>query len=67
MINSATSWFKIKVLPVSQLPELAVSTGKGANGQRQAHPNKQTYFAKSSATLVNLMNGTWFSHYLHSQ
>ena len=36
-------------------------------GHRHTYPPKKTYFDKSSATVGNLINRTWFSHYRRSQ
>eukprot|EP00804_Cyclotella_cryptica_P005470 CCRYP_002993-RA/>CCRYP_002993-RA protein AED:0.21 eAED:0.21 QI:0/0/0/1/0/0/2/0/293 len=58
MIDPATSWFKIVELPVSQLQELDIPTG--TKGQR----SKDTH---TSATVGNIINTTWFSHYPYSQ
>jgi len=65
MIDPATSWFEIVELLVSQLPEVDVPMGiKGQEGKDTHIQSKQPYFDKSSATVGNLINRTWFSHYL---
>ena len=68
MIDPATSWFEIVELPVSQLPELDVPMDtKGQKGKDTHIQQKQPYVDKSSATVGNLINRTWFSHYPCSQ
>jgi hypothetical protein len=64
MINPATSLFEIVKLPVSQLQELDIPVGtKGQRSNRTHIQEKQPYFEKSSATVGNIKNMTWFSHY----
>eukprot|EP00804_Cyclotella_cryptica_P004468 CCRYP_006866-RA/>CCRYP_006866-RA protein AED:0.41 eAED:0.41 QI:0/-1/0/1/-1/1/1/0/339 len=68
MIDPATSWFKIVELPVSQLHELDIPTGK--KGQRSKDTRvhtKQPYFDKTSTTVGNIIHRTWFSCYPRSQ
>eukprot|EP00804_Cyclotella_cryptica_P005998 CCRYP_000245-RA/>CCRYP_000245-RA protein AED:0.34 eAED:0.60 QI:0/-1/0/1/-1/1/1/0/286 len=68
MINSATSWFKIVELLVSQLQELDTPTGTKGQRSKDTHvQTKQPYFDKTSATVGNLINRTCFSRYPHSQ
>ena len=67
MIDSTTSWFEIVELPVSQLSEPDVPTGtKGYKGT-DTHIQPKQYFDKSSATIGDIVNWTWLSHYPHSQ
>jgi hypothetical protein len=67
-VDPATSWFEIVELPVSQLPELDVPMGtKGPKGNDTHIQLKQPHFKKSSATIGNLINRTWFSCYPHSK
>eukprot|EP00804_Cyclotella_cryptica_P029440 CCRYP_013353-RA/>CCRYP_013353-RA protein AED:0.60 eAED:0.51 QI:0/0/0/1/0/0/2/0/139 len=40
---------------------------KGAQGHRHTIQPKQPYFDKSSTTVGNIVNRTWFNHYPHSQ
>jgi hypothetical protein len=68
MIDPATSWFKIVKLPVSQLPELDIPTGTKGKMSKDTHIQAtQPYFDKSSATVGNIINRTWFSRYPRSQ
>ena len=68
MIDPATSWFEIVELPVSQLQELDIPKGtKGQKGKDTHIQEKQTYFDKTSATVGNIINRTWFSRYPRSQ
>eukprot|EP00804_Cyclotella_cryptica_P013530 CCRYP_017227-RA/>CCRYP_017227-RA protein AED:0.67 eAED:0.45 QI:0/-1/0/1/-1/1/1/0/162 len=68
MIDPTTSWFKIVELPVSQLSELDIPTAtKGHKGTDAHIQPKQPYFDKSSATVGNIVNRTWFSRYPRSQ
>eukprot|EP00804_Cyclotella_cryptica_P016680 CCRYP_001999-RA/>CCRYP_001999-RA protein AED:0.06 eAED:0.06 QI:1397/-1/1/1/-1/1/1/255/979 len=68
MINPATSWFEIAELPVSQLPKLDIPMGtKGHKGKDTHVQEHQPYFDKTSATVGNLVNRTWFSRYPRSQ
>jgi hypothetical protein len=68
LINLVTSWFEIAELPVSQLPELDIPMGSKVQrgNDTNIHP-KQVYFDKSSSTVGNWLNRTWFSHYPRSQ
>eukprot|EP00804_Cyclotella_cryptica_P016666 CCRYP_001971-RA/>CCRYP_001971-RA protein AED:0.45 eAED:0.58 QI:0/0/0/1/0/0/3/0/370 len=68
MIDPATSWFEIVELPVSQLPKLDIPMGtKGHKGKDTHVQQQQPYFDKTSATVGNLVNRTWFSRYPRSQ
>ena len=68
IIDPATSWFEIVELPVSQLHELDIPAGTKGQKHKDTHIyEKQPYFDKSSATVGNIINRTWFSHYPHSQ
>eukprot|EP00804_Cyclotella_cryptica_P022407 CCRYP_020046-RA/>CCRYP_020046-RA protein AED:0.36 eAED:0.33 QI:0/0/0/1/0/0/2/0/216 len=68
MINPATSWFKIVELPVSQLQELDIPTGTKWHRSKDTHVQPlQPYFDKTSATVGNIVNMTWFSRYPRSQ
>eukprot|EP00804_Cyclotella_cryptica_P014532 CCRYP_004821-RA/>CCRYP_004821-RA protein AED:0.22 eAED:0.22 QI:0/0/0/1/0/0/2/0/312 len=68
MINPATSWFEIVKLPASQLKELDIPTGTKGQRSKDTHvQTKQPYFDKSSATVGNIVNRTWFSRYRCSQ
>eukprot|EP00804_Cyclotella_cryptica_P020477 CCRYP_019793-RB/>CCRYP_019793-RB protein AED:0.03 eAED:0.02 QI:0/0/0/1/0/0/2/0/728 len=68
MINPATSWFEIVELPVSQLQELDIPTGTKGQRSKDTHvQTKQPYFDKTSATVGNIINRTWFSCYPYSQ
>jgi len=68
MIDPATSWHETVELPISQSSELDIPMGtKGHKGKDKHIQQKQLYFDKSSATVVTLVNRTWFSRYPHSQ
>eukprot|EP00804_Cyclotella_cryptica_P031001 CCRYP_013580-RA/>CCRYP_013580-RA protein AED:0.47 eAED:0.61 QI:0/-1/0/1/-1/0/1/0/167 len=68
MIDPAISWFKIVELPVSQLQELDIPTSTKGQRSKDTHvQTKQPYFDKTSATVGNLINRTWFSRYPLSQ
>jgi hypothetical protein len=68
MINPATSWFEIVKLLVSLLHELDIPMGTKGQRSKDTHIQaKQPYFDKSSATVGNIINRTWFSHYSCSQ
>eukprot|EP00804_Cyclotella_cryptica_P016226 CCRYP_005714-RB/>CCRYP_005714-RB protein AED:0.39 eAED:0.51 QI:0/-1/0/1/-1/0/1/0/152 len=68
MIDPATSWFEIVELPVSQLHEPDIPTSTKGHRSTDTHIQpKQPYFDKSSATVGNIVNRIWFSHYPHSQ
>eukprot|EP00804_Cyclotella_cryptica_P029391 CCRYP_013329-RA/>CCRYP_013329-RA protein AED:0.14 eAED:0.20 QI:0/0/0/1/0.5/0.33/3/0/844 len=68
MIDPATSWFKIVELPVSQLQELDIPMGTKGQRSKDTHVQpQQPYFDKTSATVGNIINRTWFSHYRRSQ
>eukprot|EP00804_Cyclotella_cryptica_P007855 CCRYP_001438-RA/>CCRYP_001438-RA protein AED:0.10 eAED:0.10 QI:2589/-1/1/1/-1/1/1/166/750 len=68
MIDPATRWFEIVELPVSQLQELDISTGTKGQRSKDTHvQTKQPYFDKTSATVGNTINRTWFSRYPRSQ
>ena len=68
MIDPATSWFEIVELPVSQLHELHIPTGTKGQRSKDTHiQEKQPYFDKTSATVGNRINRTWFSRYPCSQ
>ena len=68
MIDSATSWFEMVELLVSQLSELDISMGaKGLKGTNTCKQYKEPYFDKTSATVGTSINRTWFSHYPCSQ
>ncbi len=58
MIDSATSWFEIVELPISQ-HELDIPTGtKGHKGKDKHILQTQPYFDKMSATVGTLVNRT---------
>jgi hypothetical protein len=68
MIDPATSWFEIAELPISQSSKLDIPTGtKGHKGKDKHIQQTQPYFDKTSATVGNLVNRTWFSRYPRSQ
>ena len=68
MIDTATSWFEIVELPISQPSELDIPIGtEGHKGKDKHIQQKQPYFGKSSATVSTLVNRTWFRRYLCSQ
>eukprot|EP00804_Cyclotella_cryptica_P025130 CCRYP_012980-RA/>CCRYP_012980-RA protein AED:0.39 eAED:0.39 QI:0/-1/0/1/-1/1/1/0/418 len=68
MIDPATSWFEIVELPVSQLQKLDIPTGTKGQRSTDTHvQEQQPYFDKTSATVGNLVNRTWFSRYPRSQ
>eukprot|EP00804_Cyclotella_cryptica_P029199 CCRYP_005341-RE/>CCRYP_005341-RE protein AED:0.39 eAED:0.39 QI:0/0/0/1/0/0/3/0/609 len=68
MIDPATSWFEIVELPVSQLQKLDIPMGTKGQRSKDAHvQEQQPYFDKTSATVGNLVNRTWFSRYPRSQ
>eukprot|EP00804_Cyclotella_cryptica_P009742 CCRYP_011258-RA/>CCRYP_011258-RA protein AED:0.38 eAED:0.39 QI:0/0/0/1/0/0/2/0/384 len=68
MINPSTSWFEIVELPVSQLQELDVPMGTKGQRSKDTHvQEQQPYFDKTSATVGNIINRTWFSRYPPSQ
>eukprot|EP00804_Cyclotella_cryptica_P011567 CCRYP_012078-RA/>CCRYP_012078-RA protein AED:0.28 eAED:0.28 QI:0/-1/0/1/-1/1/1/0/261 len=68
MIDPATSWFKIVELPVSQLQELDIPTGTKGQRIKDTHvQTKRPYFDKTTATVGNIINRTWFSCYPRSQ
>ena len=68
MIDPATSWFEIVELPVSQLHELDIPVGTKGQRSEDIHiQSKQPYFDKTSATVGNIINRTWFSRYPRSQ
>jgi hypothetical protein len=67
MCVTATSWFEIAELPISQ-PVLDIPMGtKGHTGKGTHIQQKQPYFDKSPATVSTLVNRTWFSRYPCSQ
>jgi hypothetical protein len=65
MIDTATSWFEIVELLVTDLQQTAIPKGMGQRGT-PTH-DKNPYFEKSSAMVGNLVNKTWFSRYPRSQ
>eukprot|EP00804_Cyclotella_cryptica_P011422 CCRYP_016385-RA/>CCRYP_016385-RA protein AED:0.32 eAED:0.32 QI:0/-1/0/1/-1/1/1/0/261 len=68
MIDPATSWFEIVELLVSQLQELDIPTGTKGQMSKETHvQTKQPYFDKTSATVGNIINRTWFRRYPRSQ
>eukprot|EP00804_Cyclotella_cryptica_P015316 CCRYP_005412-RA/>CCRYP_005412-RA protein AED:0.35 eAED:0.35 QI:0/0/0/1/0/0/3/0/568 len=68
MIDPAISWFEIVELPVSQLQELDIPTGTKGQRSKDTHvETKQPYFDKTSVTVGNIVNRTWFSRYPRSQ
>jgi hypothetical protein len=68
MIDPATSWFEIVELPISQPHELDIPMGtKGQRSKDKHIQHKEPYFDKSSATVGNIINRTWFSRYPRSQ
>ena len=68
MIDPATSWFEIVELPISQPQELDIPMGTKGQWCKDKHiQHKEPYFDKSSATVGNIINRTWFSSYPHSQ
>eukprot|EP00804_Cyclotella_cryptica_P023907 CCRYP_010041-RA/>CCRYP_010041-RA protein AED:0.42 eAED:0.42 QI:0/-1/0/1/-1/1/1/0/279 len=68
MIDPATSGFEIVELPVSQLQELDIPMGTKGQRRKDTHvQTKQPYFDKTSATVGNIINRTWFCHYPRSQ
>jgi hypothetical protein len=70
MINTATSWFEIVELPLSQLVQLdapSVNRKGKKKGKKATRANdnkpKEAYFDKSSATVGSLVNRCWFCLY----
>ncbi len=66
MINPETSWFEIVALPISQQELDIPKSTKGQQGKDTHIQSKQPYFDKVSATVGNIINRTWYSHYPHS-
>ena len=67
IIDSASSWFEIIELPISQ-HRLDIPNGtKGQQGKDTHIQSKQPYFDKTSATVGNIINRTWFSGHSCSQ
>ena len=62
-----TSWFEIVELPISQQELDIPKVTKGHKGKDNHIQSKQPYFDKTSATVGQLGNKTWFSHYPRSQ
>ncbi len=67
MIDPATSWFDIVELPVSQLNEHDFPMGTQVHKGLNIKTKKEPYFDKTSATIGQLINRTWFSCNPHSQ
>eukprot|EP00804_Cyclotella_cryptica_P030831 CCRYP_015067-RB/>CCRYP_015067-RB protein AED:0.43 eAED:0.44 QI:0/-1/0/1/-1/1/1/0/261 len=68
MIDPATSRFEIVELLVSKLQELDIPTGTKGQRSKDTHvQTKQPSFDKTSATVGNIINRTWFSRYPRSQ
>ena len=68
MIDTATSWFEILELPVSQLSEHDISKGiEGCKGSLTHKQKKEPYLDEISVTVGSLINRTWFGHHPHSQ
>ena len=66
MIDPATSWLEIVGLPVVDKP--TISTGAREHKGISTHNTPQvTYFNKSSAMIITLVNKTWFSWYSRCQ
>ena len=62
MIDPATSWFKFVELPVLQQRLDIPMVTQGQQGRDKHIHQKQPYFNKTSATVGNTINRTWFSH-----
>ncbi len=66
MIDPASSWFKIVVLPVTTNAIIPLDTMR-QKGIKTHNNTKLPYFDISSAMISKLVNKTWFDHYPHCQ
>jgi hypothetical protein len=68
MINPATSWFEIVLLPTVDQEKTVPPVGKGKKVTFDKNTKvAEPYFDKSSTQISNLVYKTWFSRYPHCQ
>ena len=67
MIDSATSWFEIVELPVTEVTSVILTAKMGHKGNNTYNKTKQAYVDKSSAQVLSvIVNKIWLSSYPHN-